>query len=314
MGFVSALLGDANPISRYVADNRNTIHGAFAGFGQGTDLGSGFANAARGAQAGQTADDAWAQQQAAEDKRVAQINSTAAFLRAKGQEDLAAAVEGGFTTGTDAFNTWYAGSQPKTPEAYTLGPGETRYQGDQIIAQGPEDTKAGFGNEKDLAAQYAAQDPIKTYQAVRNSYERVRSSAEMGSKNPDAAGASDLSLIFAYMKMLDPTSVVREGEQASASNVGGVPAQVMNTYNSLINGGKLTEGVRQQFVQSADAIYKDAASNLDAANSQFSTRAQGWNVDPSNFIQQPEQYPAFGGAPAAPAWTAPNGNTVRAIP
>ena len=52
-----------------------------------------------------------------------------------------------------------------------------------------------------------------------------------GAKRDSAAG--DLSMIFTYMKVLDPTSVVREGEQATAQNAAGIPERTRNLYNKL---------------------------------------------------------------------------------
>lgn len=57
MGIASWALGDDNPFSKYVADNRQTLQGAFAGFGQGPTFGAGLGNAAIGAQRGTLLDD-----------------------------------------------------------------------------------------------------------------------------------------------------------------------------------------------------------------------------------------------------------------
>lgn len=114
MGLFELFLGRDNPATQFIADNRNAVRGAFAGLGQGPDFASGLGNAALYAQRGAMADDVANAQRAEEEQRKAQINQTAAFLREKGAEDLAAAVEGGMTTGADAFNSWYqqANAQP----------------------------------------------------------------------------------------------------------------------------------------------------------------------------------------------------------
>lgn len=138
--------------------------------------------------------------------------------------------------------------------------------------------------EKDLTSQYLGTDPLKTYQTVRNGYEKVRSASTLDT------GAGDISMIFAYMKMLDPTSVVREGEFATAENAGGVGGQITNLYNKVLSGVRLTPDLRKQFLQSADQIYQGAASNLQDINGQFSSRATGWGVDPNRFLISPETY------------------------
>jgi hypothetical protein len=78
-----------------------------AGLAGGRTLGQGIAAGLEGVQRGAVMDDLAQQQRAEEEKRVAQINATAEFLRSKGAEDLAMAVENGMTTGADAFNSWY---------------------------------------------------------------------------------------------------------------------------------------------------------------------------------------------------------------
>lgn len=304
MGLADLFLGKENPFSQYVADNRNTIHGAFAGFGQGSNFSAGLGNAALGAQRGNAADDLYAQQKEEKAQRAEEMNRTAAFLRSKGAEDLAAAVEGGMTTGRDAFNNWYQAQNQPAPAGFTLGAGESRYDAaGNIIAQGAPDQQDQFGNEKDLYAQYAAADPVKMYETVKGGYERVRQSSAL------QTGAGDMGLIYGYMKMLDPGSVVRESEFAMAAQAGSYGEQIQGLVSRLVNGERLPESVRQQFVQAADQIYKETAANLGDINSQFSRRAQGYGLDPSLFIRQPEQY-----QPTQGIVTMPNGNTIRAIP
>lgn len=182
-------------------------------------------------------------------------------------------------------------------DPYTLGPDQVRFGPDNTeVARGPasptstDPTKA-FNLEKDLWSQYVAADPVKQYQTVKGGYQRVRASITEAQRDPENSGAADISLIFAYMKMLDPTSVVREGEQASAQNAGGVPDYIRVQYNQLIgSGGKLTDRVRQQFGNAADALYAQTVDDLKPFNEQFTTRATDWGVNPANVIQVPEAF------------------------
>lgn len=80
---------------------------------------------------------------------------------------------------------------------------------------------------------------------VINSYNKVKAAARMPSAQ------NDLSLIFGYMKMLDPGSVVREGEFANAQNTAGIPDRVINAYNKAREGTRLNDDQRNGFVQSA---------------------------------------------------------------
>lgn len=81
MGLAELILGKSNPFAEFVAQNKNTIHNAGAGFAQGTNFGSGLAAAAQGAAAGAPVDDAYAIQQKAEQARLDGIAKTAAWLK-----------------------------------------------------------------------------------------------------------------------------------------------------------------------------------------------------------------------------------------
>lgn len=233
-----------------------------------------------------------AQTQAKAQNDIAARNKTAAYLRSQpGGAQFADAIENGMIDGSTAFKSWMDASKGAGGgEAFTLGPDQTRFAPDgSVLATGvpsAPDPKEAFNMEKDLSAQYLGTDPVKTYQTVRNGYEKLRSSSQLNS------GPGDISTIFAYMKMLDPTSVVREQEYATASNSSGVPETVRGLYNSLIDGQRLTPEQRAQFVAAGESIYADTAGNLTDINSQYSTRATGWNVDPSRFIISPETYGA----------------------
>jgi hypothetical protein len=68
--------------------------------------------------------------------------------------------------------------------------------------------------------------------------------------------AADIALIMKYMKALDPTSVVREGEFKTLGNAGSLPTQVQNWYNSYATGNKLTPEVRKEIKSSAESIVR----------------------------------------------------------
>lgn len=88
------------------------------------------------------------------------------------------------------------------------------------------------------------------FDKVDSAFGRVEASIEA----PSAAG--DLALIFNFMKMLDPGSVVREGEFATAQNAAGVPERVRNTYANLLSGERLSDKQRQDFVSQARRLFK----------------------------------------------------------
>ncbi len=87
----------------------------------------------------------------------------------------------------------------------------------------------------------------------------------------DPSAAGDLSLIFSYMKILDPPSTVREGEQALAEQARGVPDGIRNLYNKLLTGERLTPEQRADFATKSEDVYRSALKgqkDTDAATLQ----------------------------------------------
>ena len=113
----------------------------------------------------------------------------------------------------------------------------------------------------------------KEYIDVLNAYRRVEASED--------TAAGDLALIFNYMKMLDPGSVVREGEFATAQNTTGVPDRVKNIYNKLIAGERLNPAQRKGFKHQSKGMYKAAKKTLDEykAGLQPMIKEYGLNAD-----------------------------------
>lgn len=90
----------------------------------------------------------------------------------------------------------------------------------------------------------------KDYQKVRDSYTRVIGSTQ------DPSPAGDLSLIFNYMKMLDPGSVVRESEFRTAASAGSYGDRIQASVQKILSGERLSSDMRQDFVQKASVLLK----------------------------------------------------------
>ena len=199
---------------------------------------------------------------------------------------------------------------PQKGEGYTLGQGQTRFDSqNRPVAEGSKkpatlkeiDTgneiqlvnNAGetvrtiqkTGNEKadkkliekgklqfdrtnKLREQVKKVDPDFT--KVNDAYTRIKASAQ------DPSPAGDLALIFNYMKMLDPGSTVREGEFATASNAAGVDTRVANAYNRVIEGTRLSEPQRKDFLGRSEMLF-------DAADKNFTKRTKGISKQANNF-------------------------------
>lgn len=151
-----------------------------------------------------------------------------------------------------------------------------------------------------LADDYARDS--KDFSQRAQSYDTIRSAAK------DVSPAGDISLIFAYMKMLDPGSVVREGEFATAQNATNVPDRVRNLYNQIMQGVRLNPAQRADFLKQSGNIYNTARERQDRITTAYTQRARRRGLDPNDVVVD---YGATSAPDAAQTFTvtAPNGKT-----
>lgn len=124
-----------------------------------------------------------------------------------------------------------------------------------------------------LADDYARDS--KDFATMNTAIRRVAASA----KDPSAAG--DMALLYAYMKILDPNSVVRESEFATAAKSGSLPQQIQAAASKVINGQRLTPEQRADFVARSVALYNEAKGSNSTLRGSYSDRAKKFGVDPS---------------------------------
>lgn len=127
-------------------------------------------------------------------------------------------------------------------------------------------------DEVGLRREFNGRQEVKDFRTIQAAYNSVQAAAQ----NPSAAG--DLSLIFAYMKILDPGSVVREQEFANAQNAAGVPDQVRNLYNRALNGQRLNPRQRQDFVNQATGLFNSRRQTYDQIANEYRSYAEDYGV------------------------------------
>ena len=141
----------------------------------------------------------------------------------------------------------------------------------------PEDSKV-FEDESKLRTEFNSLQSVKDF-AIRNS---ALGAIEASAQDPTAAG--DISLIFAYMKMLDPNSVVREGEFATAQSAGSVPQTLWSKYNQALTGERLAPDVRNDFVNRANKLYARASEDFGKVYTRYEDIAKANNLDPARAL------------------------------
>lgn len=172
---------------------------------------------------------------------------------------------------------------------------------------------AGEGLRKELMG-----NPVtKAAQEVAAAYSKIQGAAKV----PSAAG--DLSLIFSFMKILDPGSSVREGEFANAQNAGGIPERMMAQYNNMLRGERLAPEVRADFLTQSKNLYDAQMGRYNSLANQYRGQAQRSGAAPEDVVfdlfgqgAAPAATPSAAAAPnqdaAALDWAKANANDPRA--
>lgn len=155
---------------------------------------------------------------------------------------------------------------------------------DQRAEQGQD-----FTQRQQVLNAWRTDPQVRAFQDARTSYYALRNLQA----NPN--GVNAVATIFAFMKALDPGSTVREGEQASAQNTGGVPTAITNAYNHALSGNGLSDDQRRQMVLAAGDQLNARARAYNESTARFREQLRGAGA---NYDELLNQLP-FAGSPGA---------------
>lgn len=170
-------------------------------------------------------------------------------------------------------------------QAAGIQPGSSEYNKAIMAAHkiaAPGDTTVIPKNTREAANELRDEydnNAVKPYVAARQGYEKVIA----GAKDESATG--DLALIFGFMKTLDPTSTVREGEFANAQNAGGISDSIYNLYNRVRTGERLNPDQRKNFINTAKQQFSVYQKNFDGENDRYKGLSGKYGVDPSLVVR-----------------------------
>lgn len=129
---------------------------------------------------------------------------------------------------------------------------------------------------------------VKAFSEQAQAFGRIVASA----KDPSPAG--DLAMIFNFMKVLDPGSVVRESEFATAAQASAwlqrseemgveVPRPIASAIRAISTGQRLSPEQRADFVGRAASLYENAEGVYGNVEAQFKAiaGARGYPMDQS---------------------------------
>lgn len=162
----------------------------------------------------------------------------------------------------------------------SLGIQEERLRLDRSQASKVDpNTKFSRETAEGLRKEVLGNDVTKKAQEVATAFGKLKSVA---TGTPSAAG--DMSLVFSYMKMLDPGSTVREGEYANAQNAAGIPEKIRNIFNRAKDGQLLDPNQRTDFLNQAKTLAHEQIGRYRAFSKPYEGLARKYGLDPSEVL------------------------------
>ncbi len=183
----------------------------------------------------------------------------------------------------------FVGPKAAATEAATLpyaGPRAAAVANAQQAAQGGQTTFTREGALRDDFTKLTTD-----FRTVQDAYNKIGEAA----KTP--TGAGDMSLLYSYVKLLDPGSVVRESEFATAAASGSLGERMQGYVNRVLSGERLPDTLRKEFLDQARGIYTAQKKGYDNLTSQYEALAKNYGVDPKNVTTR---FDTPGGLPATP--------------
>ena len=173
------------------------------------------------------------------------------------------------------------------PSGYEYDASGTRLQ---PIPGGPADPAVAGGRnpsanrkaEADFRKEFNSLPEVKEFNKARPQFQALRKLAT----KPNPTAADDIALIFNFMKSLDPTSVVREGEFATAQNAGSIPERTRNLYNKALEGTRLNPSQRIEMAKAAQEQYLALREAYNRQAELYRGYAQDNGVDPDRVARR----------------------------
>jgi hypothetical protein len=132
-------------------------------------------------------------------------------------------------------------------------------------------------------------------------YKNLAAAAPIYKSMAETAGrdskASDLNLVYGLGKIMDPTSVVREGEMIMVKNTASLPDWLQGAISSLNGGAALTPETRQAIMTEAYGRVKGYNDEFQQNMGQYQGIVQRNGINPADVIPEVDKFEPW--APAA---------------
>jgi hypothetical protein len=164
-----------------------------------------------------------------------------------------------------------------------------------LKATGGRDPEKTFAQEEKIRKEW--QGRSKMYSELQGTFNTLQASAS------SANGPGDIALITGFMKMLDPGSVVRETEFATARDTAGLFTQLQNRLEKAQNGQLLSPKQRSEYVDLSQKYLDSAQKKANQEKKDLGIVVKNYRLNPENVF----------GAEQAPPPPLPTSATVGGV-
>lgn len=161
-----------------------------------------------------------------------------------------------------------------------------------LESTGGIDPEKKFTQEEKIRKEW--QGRSKMYGELQGTFNTLQASAN------SANGPGDIALITGFMKMLDPGSVVRETEFATARDTAGLFTQLQNRLEKAQNGQLLSPQQRKEYVALSQKYLDSAQKKADQEKKDLGIVVKNYKLNPENVF----------GAEQAPPQALPTSATI----
>jgi hypothetical protein len=144
----------------------------------------------------------------------------------------------------------------------------------------------GFDNTLKLRGDFRSEPVYKGFQEIESAFSQIN--AGLNAKSP----AGDLAAATKFMKLLDPTSVVRESELSMAMQATGALDRLYNYANLVATGQKLTPTQREDFRKLGNEFYATSYNQYTTKRQEYADIANRNNLNVDDVVGKPPKAPA----------------------
>lgn len=133
---------------------------------------------------------------------------------------------------------------------------------------GKENANATNSFTSDLRKEYTSNPITKNSIAISNAYENIKTAAD--------SGIGDINSLYSFIKILDPTSTVREGEIQLGQEADPLAARIANLYNAKVKGRISSPKFKKDLNEQVDIVMSNQMkkqAQVDSHYTDISTRA-----------------------------------------